>query len=162
MKLAANPLSARHQIAALRLRISPAPYKTRIGRPLAEVKNPKSGGRESETLVQANRTLTVVSGNYQYGWADAPLAEPVVFEVRDLSGVPLPGAAVRYRVISGGGQVDVGEATCDGQGRAGVNRTAGAGLDPLLQPSCPAKSRLPAETHPVIQPPRLILTIGGP
>lgn len=88
---------------------------------------------DSETLVQANRALTVVSGNYQYGWADAPLAEPVVFEVRDLSGVPLPGAAVRFRVISGGGQVDAGEATCDGQGRAGVNWTAGAGLDPLLQ-----------------------------
>jgi hypothetical protein len=88
---------------------------------------------EPETLVQANRTLAVVSGNYQYGWADAPLAEPVVFEVRDLSGVPLPGAAVRFRVISGGGHVDAGEATCDGQGRAGVNWTAGVGLDPLLQ-----------------------------
>jgi hypothetical protein len=82
---------------------------------------------------QATRTLEVVSGNYQQGGADVPLTEPVVVEVRDLSGAPLPGAAVSFRVVSGGGRVDTNTATTDGQGRAGVNWTAGTGLDPLLQ-----------------------------
>ncbi len=86
-----------------------------------------------ETPEQAARTIRVVSGNYQQGGLGAPLAEPVVFQVCDLDGAPLPGAQVRFRVVAGGGQVGAAEAVCDGQGLAGVTWTAGDGLDPLLR-----------------------------
>lgn len=92
-------------------------------------------GHKDEEPELAARTIRVVSGNYQQGGAGAPLPEPVVFEVRDSGGVPLPGARVTFRVVSGGGQVGSGEAVCDAQGRAEVSWTAGEGLDPLLQAS---------------------------
>lgn len=86
-----------------------------------------------ETPEQASRTIRIVSGNYQQGGLGAPLAEPVVFQVCDLDGVPLPGAQVRFRVVAGGGQVGAAEAVCDSQGLAAVAWTAGDGLDPLLR-----------------------------
>lgn len=86
-----------------------------------------------ETPEPATRTIRVVSGNYQQGGLGAPLAEPVVFQVRDLDGTPLPGALVSFRVVAGGGQVGASEAVCDSQGLAGVTWTAGDGLDPLLR-----------------------------
>jgi hypothetical protein len=86
-----------------------------------------------ETPEPAARTIRVVSGNYQQGGLGAPLAEPVVFQVRDPGGAPLPGALVRFRVVAGGGQVGASEAVCDSQGLAGATWTAGDGLDPLLR-----------------------------
>jgi hypothetical protein len=63
-----------------------------------------------ETPEPAARTIRVVSGNYQQGGLGAPLAEPVVFQVCDLGGAPLPGAQVSFRVVAGGGQVGASEA----------------------------------------------------
>jgi len=81
-------------------------------------------------------TIEVVSGNYQAGAAGAPLPEPVVFRVSGPDGRPVPGAAVRFRVIAGGGQIGTAEATSDAQGLAGTSWTAGDGLDPLLRAEC--------------------------
>jgi len=88
---------------------------------------------ESQETEQASRAIQVVSGNYQTGGADGPLAEPVVFRVTRTDGSALPGALVRFRVISGGGQAGAALATTDAQGLAGTTWTAGAGPDPLLR-----------------------------
>lgn len=90
-------------------------------------------GNGTEEPEQPSRAIQVASGNYQTGGADVPLVEPVVFRVTRTSGAPLPGALVRFRVISGGGQVGAAEATSDAQGLAATTWTAGTGLDPLLR-----------------------------
>ncbi len=73
--------------------------------------------------------LEVVSGDGQQGAPGAALAQPLVVEVRDQYGNPLPGAAVTFTVTAGEGRLSgrfaVQDATADANGRAALNLTLG-------------------------------------
>ena len=73
--------------------------------------------------------VEVVSGDGQQGAPGAALAQPLVVEVRDQYGNPLPGAAVTFTVTAGEGRLSgrfaVQDATADANGRAALNLTLG-------------------------------------
>ena len=76
--------------------------------------------------------VVIISGDNQQGAPGATLAQPLVVEVRDQYGDPLPGAAVIFTVIAGDGKLSerfaIEEATTDANGRA--ERTLTLGPDP--------------------------------
>ncbi len=76
--------------------------------------------------------VVIISGDNQQGAPGATLAQPLVVEVRDQYGDPLPGAAVAFTVIAGDGKLSerfaIEEATTDANGRA--ERTLTLGPDP--------------------------------
>ena len=76
--------------------------------------------------------VVIISGDNQQGAPGATLAHPLVVEVRDQYGDPLPGAAVTFTVIAGDGKLSerfaIEEATTDANGRA--ERTLTLGPDP--------------------------------
>ena len=76
--------------------------------------------------------VVIISGDNQQGAPGATLAHPLVVEVRDQFGNPLPGAAVTFTVIAGDGKLSerfaIEEATTDASGRA--ERTLALGPDP--------------------------------
>ena len=68
-----------------------------------------------------NRTpqrIRIVSGNDQQGLPGAALEKPLIVEVRDQSGDPLPGVQVAFSVSIGGGMLSATSATTDVNGRA--------------------------------------------
>ena len=73
--------------------------------------------------------LEVFSGDGQQGAPGTPLAQPMVVEVRDQYGDPLPDAAVTFTITAGDGKLSgrftVQHATTDGNGRAELNLTLG-------------------------------------
>ena len=73
--------------------------------------------------------VEVVSGDGQQGTPGAALAQPLVVEVRDQYGNPLPGAAVTFTVTAGKGRLSgrfaVQDTTADANGRAELNLTLG-------------------------------------
>ena len=73
--------------------------------------------------------LEIVSGDGQQGAPGAALAQPLVVEVRDQFGDPLPNAAVTFKVTTGHGQLSgrfaVEHATTDADGRAELILTLG-------------------------------------
>ncbi len=71
------------------------------------------------------RSLTGLSGDDQEGLPNAALPEPLVVEVRDQHGDPLPGVEVVFRVIHGGGNLSVETTETDDHGRAASTLTLG-------------------------------------
>ncbi len=73
--------------------------------------------------------LEILSGDGQQGTPGAPLAHPLVVEVRDQFGDPLPNAAVTFKVTGGEGQLSgrysVEHTTTDAKGRAELLLTLG-------------------------------------
>ncbi len=73
--------------------------------------------------------LEIVSGDGQQGAPGVALAQPLVVEVRDQFGDPLPNAALTFRVTTGEGQLSgrfaVEHATTDADGRAELILTLG-------------------------------------
>ena len=59
----------------------------------------------SEWRASRPNRLVVVSGGDQQGTSGEPLAEPLVVEVRDQYGNPLPGVEITFAVTDGGGTV---------------------------------------------------------
>ena len=75
--------------------------------------------------------LMIISGNDQPGTPGAALPNPLIVEVRDQYGNPLPGAQVTFTVTAGegklSGQFTVEQATTDANGRAQRTLTLGPG-----------------------------------
>ena len=73
--------------------------------------------------------LQIVSGDGQQGELGATLAQPLVVEVRDQYGAPLPNASVVFTVSVGDGQLSgrftVEHVATDAEGRAGLPLTLG-------------------------------------
>ncbi len=83
----------------------------------------------SEWAQPRPRRLVLVSGDGQQGAIGEPLADPLVVEVRDQYGNPLPGVEVAFSVVQGdgrvGGQFTVERTTSDASGRAEALLTLG-------------------------------------
>ena len=86
--------------------------------------------------IQAQQTFTavgiriplafwIISGDTQQGLPGEALPRPIVVEVRDQSGEPLPDVQVTFTVSSGGGTLSVTNATTDSDGRAESTLTLG-------------------------------------
>ena len=73
--------------------------------------------------------LVVVSGEHQQGTPGAALVRPLVVEVRDQYGKPLPDATVIFKVTAGDGKVSgkytTERVTTDAEGRVAVTLTLG-------------------------------------
>ena len=64
------------------------------------------------------RQLTLVAGANQRGTPGEPLPNPVVVRLLDRDNVPLSDAAVTFRVVTGGGQIEGAAITTDDAGLA--------------------------------------------
>lgn len=73
----------------------------------------------------APSALTVASGDFQTADVQEPLTDPVVFEVQDEFGNPVPGVDVQFSVDGGSGSVGASSATTDGQGVVSASWTLG-------------------------------------
>ena len=75
--------------------------------------------------------LVIISGNNQQGTPGAALSNPLIVEVKDQYGNPLPGVQVTFTVTAGkgklNGQFTVEQATTDANGRAQRTLTLGPG-----------------------------------
>ena len=69
--------------------------------------------------------LEILSGDGQQGAPGVELAQPLVVEVRDQYGDPLPDAEVTFTVTAGDGTLSVTTAATDGDGRASTTLTLG-------------------------------------
>lgn len=100
-------------------------------------------------------TLVVVAGGTQTPWVDQRMASPLVLELRDANGVPVPAAALSASAPPGAVAAFVGgDATTDASGRASIslraNRLPSAGL--RFRFAGPAGAKL-AFDLPVLAPP---------
>ena len=68
--------------------------------------------------------VEIFGGDRQNGTVGEALGESLVVLVTDRFGDPVPGAVVQW-TAEGGGAVDPGESTTDGEGRAGTRRILG-------------------------------------
>ena len=95
-----------------------------------------AGGRDGAVLWDTSKwtrrrafELEILSGDGQQGVPGAALAHPLVVEVRDQYGDPLPDAAVTFTVTAGDGKLSgrftVERATTDADGRARLTLTLG-------------------------------------
>ena len=79
-----------------------------------------------EKLTQPRpHTLVKISGNNQKGLPSAPLANPLVVEVKDQNGNVLKGVAVTFSVTEGDGKLSIKTALTDSIGRAQTVLTLG-------------------------------------
>jgi adhesin/invasin len=87
-------------------------------------------------LASTANGLTAVSGNGQAGPAGTTLPAPLVVEVTDTFGNPIPDVPISW-TADGGGSVSETSTTTDGEGRASVTRILGptAGLQSTLASS---------------------------
>ena len=91
-----------------------------------------TGIQEGQTFtaegIRTPKAFWIISGFDQKGLVGEALPRPIVVEVRDQSGEPLPGAEVTFSVTNGGGTLSVTTTTTDSDGRA--ESTLALGLDP--------------------------------
>ena len=69
--------------------------------------------------------VALISGSGQTGFTSAAFPQPVVFQVRDAAGNPLPGVSVAFNLVSGSGSVNPSTLNTDAQGRVATTITAG-------------------------------------
>lgn len=70
--------------------------------------------------------VSVVDGDAQTGPVGVALPDPLVVEVRDRFGNPVPGATVSFAVTGGGGSLAATSVVTDGDGRGRVTWTLGS------------------------------------
>jgi hypothetical protein len=70
-------------------------------------------------------TLRIVSGSEQRAGEGMPLSDPLVVEVADASGAPVPGVPVRWSVVSGEGSLRESGGETDEAGRHANHLTVG-------------------------------------
>lgn len=70
-------------------------------------------------------SIAVVGGGDQSGVVGRELSQPLVIEVTDAGGRPVPGQLIQFRVTSGGGSVFAGGAMTNAAGRAQERWTLG-------------------------------------
>jgi len=78
----------------------------------------------SNSVVVSN--VKLVSGSGQTGFTSAAFPQPVVFQVLDAQGNPIPGITVSFNIVSGSGSVNPSTLATDAQGRVATTITAGA------------------------------------
>lgn len=86
------------------------------------------GSSNSPTLpspTPVGSSIQIVSGNNQAGTIGTALADPLVVQVNDENGRPVPNVAVPWQVIDGGGTVSHDTTTTDASGRSQVTWTLG-------------------------------------
>jgi hypothetical protein len=71
-------------------------------------------------------TITTVSGDNQSGTVGAALANPLVVQVKDISGNPQSGVTINFAVTSGGGSVSPSSAVTGSNGQASTILTLGS------------------------------------
>ena len=85
----------------------------------------------AEAIQPHSAGLVIISGNDQQGTPGAALPNPLIVEVRDQYGNPLPGTQVTFTVTAGegklSGQLTVEHVTTDANGRAERMLTLGPG-----------------------------------
>src|SRR5437899_2263956 len=74
--------------------------------------------------VSGNPGLTIVSGDHQTGIAGETLASPLLVRLGDVSGQPVPRAAIGWQVL-GGGDVSAFASVTDSDGLASIRLTLG-------------------------------------
>ena len=88
-----------------------------------------TGIQEEQTFtaegIRIPKVFWIVAGFDQKGLTGEVLPNPIVVEVRDQAGEPLPGAQVTFAVSSGGGTLSVTSTTTDSDGRAESTLTLG-------------------------------------
>jgi hypothetical protein len=70
-------------------------------------------------------TIHLVSGDAQQAVVGTQLANPLVVRITDVTGLPIPGVAVNFQVVSGGGSVFAATSTTDQNGEAQNQWTLG-------------------------------------
>ncbi len=87
---------------------------------------------ESESTLPRPQALEIISGDNQRGTPGSALSQPLVVEVRDQHGNPLPDATVVFTVTTGDGKLSgrftLENVTTDANGRAELLLTLGPGL----------------------------------
>jgi hypothetical protein len=79
------------------------------------------------TISQVLATITKISGDNQTAFTNAPFAQPLVVELRDVQGAAVVGSPVNFAVASGPATIQgSGAVSSDSQGRALVTVQAGA------------------------------------
>jgi hypothetical protein len=79
--------------------------------------------------------FVLVSGHNQSGTANTTLPNPVVVRLLDDNQNPLVGERVYFRIVSGGGATDRGEALTDNVGEVPVTWRIGTGPEQILKAS---------------------------
>ena len=79
----------------------------------------------SVTVRAVPKSIEVVAGGGQDGLPNTVLPDSVTLRVRDRHGNGVPGAEVRFRVVSGGGSLSPSYATTDANGDVKVSWTLG-------------------------------------
>ena len=81
-----------------------------------------TGIQEQQTFtaegVRIPKAFWIITGDKQQGLIGEPLSGPIIVEVRDQSGAPMPDVEVTFSVSSGGGTLSVTSAMTDNDGRA--------------------------------------------
>ncbi len=78
----------------------------------------------------AAAAISVVSGNNQSGNGGLALDEPIIVRVTDLDENPIPGVAIEFNVVEGGGAIpDGSSAISDSDGQASVHWIIGSGYN---------------------------------
>lgn len=76
-------------------------------------------------VVQTPAQIQKVSGDAQTALAGQPLTSPLVAQVNDAGGSPIPGATVTFAVAEGDGSIGTATTTTGSDGRAATTFTAG-------------------------------------
>jgi uncharacterized protein (TIGR03437 family) len=101
-------------------------------------------------------SVTLVSGSGQTGFTAAAFPQPIVFQVRDGQGNPIPGILVSFNLVSGSASVNPSTANTDTQGRAATTITAGATAGSITISA--TSGGITANASVTSQPPGLPLT----
>jgi alpha-tubulin suppressor-like RCC1 family protein len=83
-------------------------------------------GEATVTVTLPPSKLEIVSGNTQTGTVGSALAQPLVVKVLAADNSAVPGVAVDFAVITGGGSVSAAQVATDAQGLAQVTATLGS------------------------------------
>lgn len=87
-----------------------------------------SNPRDAVEPIEA--TITVLSGNSQSGHGGSALGEPIVVRIADSDENPIPGVAVEFSVVEGGGTVLGGSSlTSDSNGQVSIQWIIGSGYN---------------------------------
>jgi uncharacterized protein (TIGR03437 family) len=92
---------------------------------------PSSGGFGITVTAGAPATIMIISGNNQSANPGTALPAPLVAQITDQAGNPLPGTPVSWSVVQGSATVNPQTGTADSNGRVQTSVTLGAGNTPV-------------------------------
>jgi hypothetical protein len=101
---------------------------TAVATIVAEADVPPPVTIQASAVAGTPDTVRAVSKTAQPGGRNQTLPDPLVVQVVDRFGNPVPGAEVEWDVVAGGGSVSSERVVTTGDGTAGVNWTLGSGI----------------------------------